>query len=395
MAEPESAKSASGEQNRYSRKNPYLAELTRHDRLTRPGSEKDTRHFVLQLADSGITYTPGDSLGAFAHNSPALVDEVIALLGFAPNTPAKGAHGQTATLREVLLKDYTLNRANRKVMAGLAERIHQGEQRNRLMEIVDNSEVLSDYIYTRDYVDILKEFDEARFETPEGFLAQLTPIVPRLYSLASSLQAHPGEAHICISVVRYETHGRAKKGLASGFFADHAEMFVKNIPIYIQESRSFRLPKDSSTDIIMVGPGTGVAPFRAFLEQRTLEGATGRNWLIFGEQRRATDFLYGDEFLDYQQKGKLQRLEVAFSRDQAHKIYVQHRMMENAKELWAWLQKGAYFYVCGDAKRMAKDVHQALIVIAQTEGGLSPEAAANYINVTLMRTERRYLRDVY
>jgi sulfite reductase (NADPH) flavoprotein alpha-component len=145
----------------------------------------------------------------------------------------------------------------------------------------------------------------------------------------------------------------------------------------------------------MVGPGTGVAPFRAFLEQRTLEGATGRNWLIFGEQHRATDFLYGNEFLDYQQKGKLQRLDLAFSRDQEHKIYVQHRMLENAKELWAWLQQGAYFYVCGDAKRMAKDVHQALIVITQTEGGLSPEAAANYVNVTLMRNERRYLRDVY
>jgi len=395
MADPESAASASGEQSRYSRKNPFLAELTRHDQLTKPGSEKDTRHFVLQLADSGITYTPGDSLGAFAQNPPALVDEVIALLGFSSNTPVKGAQGQPATLRDALLKDYTLNRANRKIMAGLAERIPQGEQRNRLMEIVDNSEVLSEYIYTRDYVDILQEFDEARFETPEGFLAQLTPVVPRLYSLASSLQAHPGEAHICISVVRYETHGRAKKGLASGFFADHTELFVKNIPIYIQESRSFRLPKDNSTDIIMVGPGTGIAPFRAFLEQRTLEGATGRNWLIFGEQHRATDFLYGDEFLDYQKKGKLHRLELAFSRDQAHKIYVQHRLMENAKELWAWLQKGAYFYVCGDAKRMAKDVHQALIVIAQTEGGLAPETAANYVNVTLMRNERRYLRDVY
>jgi len=395
MAEPDTATIASGEQIRYSRKNPFLAQLTRHDRLTKPGSEKDTRHFVLQLADSGITYTPGDSLGAFAQNPPALVDEVIGLLGFPSDTPVKNTHAQSSTLRETLLKDYTLNRANRKVMAGLAERIHQGEQRNRLMEIVNNSEVLSDYIYTRDYVDILKEFDEARFQTPEGFLAQLSPVVPRLYSVASSLQAHPGEAHICISVVRYETHGRTKKGLASGFFADHTELFVKNIPIYIQESRTFRLPMDNSTDIIMVGPGTGIAPFRAFLEQRTLEGASGRHWLIFGEQHRATDFLYGDEFLDHQKKGKLHRLDLAFSRDQAHKVYVQHRMMENAKELWAWLQKGAYFYVCGDAKRMAKDVHQALIVIAQTEGGLSPEAAAHYVNVTLMRNERRYLRDVY
>jgi sulfite reductase (NADPH) flavoprotein alpha-component len=220
-------------------------------------------------------------------------------------------------------------------------------------------------------------------------------VVPRLYSIASSLQAHPNEAHLCITVVRYQTHGRAKKGLASGFFADHSDMFVNNIPVYVQESRMFRLPPDGSTDIIMCGPGVGVAPFRAFLEQRTLDGATGRNWLFFGEQHQATDFLYGDEFLEYQRKGKLHRLDLAFSRDQSHKIYVQHRMLEQAKELWSWLQNGAYFYVCGDARHMAKDVHQGLIDIAQKEGGLSAEAAANYVNVTLMKTEKRYLRDVY
>ena len=379
----------------YSRKNPFLAELTKHERLTQPGSEKDTRHFVLRLADSGLTYEPGDSLGAFARNPPALVDAVIELLGFEPEADGKNARGEPLSLRQALAQEYTLNRANRKIMGGLAERIPQGEQRNRLMEIVDNSEVLSDYIYSRDYVDILKEFDEARFESPEAFLGHLSPIVPRLYSIASSLQAHPGEAHLCISVVRYETHGRAKTGLASGFFADHTNLFEKNIPIYVQESRTFRLPKDMATDIIMVGPGTGIAPFRAFLEQRVLQGASGRNWLVFGEQHRATDFLYGTELLEYQTKGALTRLDLAFSRDQAHKIYVQHRMLENAGELWAWLQNGAYFYVCGDAKRMAKDVHQALIKIAQEQGGLSPEAAAEYVNTTLMRTERRYLRDVY
>jgi sulfite reductase (NADPH) flavoprotein alpha-component len=172
-------------------------------------------------------------------------------------------------------------------------------------------------------------------------------------------------------------------------------MFVKNIPVYVQESRTFRLPKDGSTDIIMCGPGVGLAPFRAFLEQRILEGATGRNWLIFGEQHQATDFLYGEELMDYHRKGKLHRLDLAFSRDQSYRIYVQHRMMEAAKELWSWLQRGAYFYVCGDARHMAKDVHQALIDIAQKEGGLSAEAAAEYVNVTLMKTEKRYLRDVY
>jgi sulfite reductase (NADPH) flavoprotein alpha-component len=381
--------------NPYSRKNPFLAELTRHEHLTQPGSEKDTRHFVVSLAGSGLSYTPGDSLGAFGRNPPALVDEVIKLLGFNPEAPVKDTKGQPATLRKALLHDYTLNRANRKTMEGLAERIPQGEERNRLMEIVDNREVLSQYIETRDYVDILGEFSEARFETPESFVTHLSPIVPRLYSIASSLQAHPEEAHLCISIVRYETHGRKKTGLASGFFADHAQLHVKDIPVYIQESRTFRLPQDGSKDIIMCGPGTGLAPFRAFIEQRILDGATGRNWLIFGEQHRATDFLYGQELLDYQKQGKLQRLDLAFSRDQASKIYVQHRMLENAKELWSWLQNGAYFYVCGDAKRMAKDVHQALITIAQQQGALSPEAADAYVNSTLMRTEKRYLRDVY
>jgi len=379
----------------WSRKNPFLAELIRHDRLTLDGSLKDTRHFVLSLADSGLTYTPGDSLGAFGRNPPELADRILELTGFDPQTPVLDPKGQKVMLRESLLRDYTLNRANRKIMAGLAERVAQGEQRNRLMEIVDNADVLGEYIGTRDYVDILQEFDEARFESPEVFVAQLSPIAPRLYSIASCLEAHPGEVHLCISVVRYETHGRAKKGLASGFFADHAEMFVKNIPVYVQESRTFRLPADNGTDIIMIGPGTGVAPFRAFLEKRALDGARGRNWLIFGEQHRATDFLYGAEFEKRVKEGTLHRLDVAFSRDQAHKIYVQHRMLEQARELWDRLQKGAYFYVCGDAKRMAKDVHQTLITIAEKDGGLTPEAAAEYVNVTLMKNEKRYLRDVY
>lgn len=349
----------------------------------------------MSLAGSGLTYTPGDSLGAFGRNSPTLVDELLALLKFEANAPVLNPAGQTTTLRQALLQEFIVNRANRKVMTGLAQRIPQGEQRNRLMELVDNPELLSDYIDTRDYVDILREFDEATFESPETFLSQLTPVVPRLYSIASSLQAHPHEVHLCVAVVRYDTHGRAKKGLASGFLADHADMFVKNIPVYVQESRTFRLPKDPATDIIMCGPGAGVAPFRAFIEQRIHEGATGRNWLFFGEQRSESDFLYGPELMTYQKQGKLHRLDVAFSRDQSHKIYVQHRMLEQSRELWDWIQSGAYFYVCGDAKHMAKDVHKTLIEIAHKQGGLSPEAADQFINLTLMRTERRYLRDVY
>ena len=379
----------------YNRKNPFLAKLTVNQALTQPGSGKDTRHFVFSLAGSGLSYLPGDTLGVFARNSPKLVDELLGVLGLDAQAPVKNSTGQMTTFRDALLNNYMLNRASKKIVISLVERIPQGEQRNRLCEIVNNDELLSQYIYDRDCVDILKEFDEARFNTPEGFLAQFSPISPRLYSIASSLAAHPQEVHLCVAIVRYETHGRKKTGLASGFFADTAELGVNNVPIYIQESRHFRLPADGARDIIMVGPGTGIAPFRAFLEQRVLDGAPGRNWLVFGEQHRATDFFYAEQFLNYQKQGKLHRLDLAFSRDQTEKIYVQHRMREQAAELWRWLQAGAYFYVCGDAKRMAKDVHQALIDIAREQGGLSPEAAAEYVNTTLMKTEKRYLRDVY
>ena len=381
----------------YNRKNPFFATLTGHEQLTRPGSGKDTRHFVISLAGGGPRYTPGDSLAVFAKNPPALINEVISLLGFDPEVPVKNpkAGGETVPLRQALGESYILNRATKKIMSGLGERIPQGEQRNRLMEIVDNGQLLSAYVETRDYVDILREFDEVEFESADAFVAQLSPIPPRLYSIASSLAAHPDEVHLCVGIVRYETHGRKKAGLCSGYLADTAPMNEPAIPVYVQESRHFRLPADGAKDVIMVGPGTGIAPFRAFLEQRALDGGRGRNWLFFGEQRRATDFFYEAEFAALQKQGALTRLDTAFSRDQAQKIYVQNKMHEQAQELWSWLQGGAYFYVCGDAHRMAKDVHQALIDIAQQQGGLSPEAAAEYVNVTLMKTEKRYLRDVY
>ena len=379
----------------YHRRNPYLAELIAHESLTRPGSGKDTRHFALSLADSGISYTPGDSLAVFARNSPRVVDELLARLAFPPDTMVQDAKGQGKTLRQALAEDFILNRATKKILTSLAERLAQGDERNKLAEIVSTADGLTGYLHTRDYVDILADFPAAKFESPESFLSLLSPIPPRLYSIASSLAAHPGEVHLCVAVVRYETHGRKKTGLCSGFLADHAGLHQKAIPVYVQESRHFRLPADRGRDIIMVGPGTGIAPFRAFLEQRALEGARGRNWLFFGEQHRSTEFLYADELLGWQEQGTLHRLDLAFSRDQQEKIYVQHRMKEHARELWAWLQNGAIFYVCGDAHRMAKDVHQTLIDIAQQQGNLTPEAAVEYVNVTLMKTEKRYLRDVY
>jgi sulfite reductase (NADPH) flavoprotein alpha-component len=379
----------------HSRSSPFWAEVISHQRLTGPGSAKDTRHFVLNLEGSGLSYVPGDSLGAYGCNAPGLVDELLRRLEFDPDTPIREATGGFTVLREALTRDVIINRANRKVVAALESRLTSPEARERLAGIIADTETLAHYIGTRDVVDVLRDFPEAKFETPEALLAQLTPAAPRLYSIASAMRVHPGEVHLCIAVVRYDTHGRPKKGLASGFLADHADMFLKSVPVYVQPSRTFRLPAKPDTDIIMVGPGTGIAPFRAFMEERVAVGATGRNWLFFGEQHRQSDFLYGEEWLEYQRRGQLHRLDLAFSRDQPQKVYVQHRMREQAGEIWAWLQGGAYFYVCGDARHMAKDVHEELVNIARDQGGLSPEAAADYVDVTLMKTEKRYLRDVY
>jgi sulfite reductase (NADPH) flavoprotein alpha-component len=386
---------ASGAGKIFNRHNPFVAEIVRHYPLTFKGSSKDTRHFVISLGDSGITYLPGDSLATFGRNPPYLVDQILELTGFSPDTIVTDAQGGRRSLHDVLLKDFTINRSNRKVLTGLLQRVASSEEKERLTALLNSEDALREYVETRDYVDLLKEHPSARFETPEAFLAQLSPNAPRLYSIAGALAAHPGEVHLCVAVVRYETHGRARKGLASGFLADHAETFARTVPIYIQEARTFRLPADHSRDIIMVGPGTGIAPFRAFVEQRVADRAPGRNWLFFGEERRARDFLYGDEWLDYKRKGVLTHLDLAFSRDQEQKVYVQHRMLEKASDLWAWLQGGAYFYVCGDARKMARDVHQTLIQIAHEQGGLTAETARDYVETTLMKTEKRYLRDVY
>jgi sulfite reductase (NADPH) flavoprotein alpha-component len=362
----------------YNRRNPFLAELTSQEALTKPGSSKDTRHFVISLAGSGLRYTPGDS--------PALVEEVLQLTALDPAAPvtAKDSQGQPVSLplRQALSEKFILNRATKKILPAIAER-GSAIQRNIINALLTNEAELSAYLHTRDYVDILRTFNGVQWESADALIAQLSPIPPRLYSIASSLAAHPDEVHLCVAVVRYETHDRKKTGLCSGFLADHAPLKTRSIPIYVQESRHFRLPADGTKDIIMVGPGTGIAPFRAFLEQRAFDGARGRNWLFFGEQHRATEFFYEAEFTAFQKRGVLTRFDTAFSRDQAQKIYVQQRMQEQAKELWSWLQGGACFYVCGDAHRMAKDVHQALIDIAQTQGGMTPEAAAEYVNVRL------------
>lgn len=376
----------------YNRKNPFRSPLIENRLLNKAGSEKDTRHLVFNLTGSGLTYQPGDSLGVFPKNPPALVAELISLLKLDPATPLTTAEG-TSTLLQELTSAYTLNRVGKKFVKAVVEKLPAGTQKETLTSMIENAEALDAYVFSRDYVDVLKEFPDVAF-TAEEFISLLMKINPRLYSIASSLSKNPNEVHLTVAVVSYTTHSRLKRGLASGYLAYDIPL-QETAPIFFQPSRHFHLPENSETPIIMVGPGTGIAPFRAFLEQRHIEGAGGRNWLFFGEQRSKTDFLYSEEFAEYQKQGLLTKLDTAFSRDQEHKVYVQHRMLENGAELWKWLQEGAYFYVCGDATRMAKDVHQALIEIAHKHGSMTLEAAEEYINNTLAKVEKRYLRDVY
>ncbi len=375
----------------YNRANPFKARITANYSLSGEGSNKDTRHIVVNLGGSGISYHPGDSLGVLPRNPAQAVDELLPHLGLDPSITIDQPTGP-ASIRDVLIHQYVLNRVSKKFVKALVERLPEGEKKTQLAEIVGNNEAFDDYIFTRDYTDVLIEYP-ASFSAQE-FLPLANKIAPRLYSIASSPKAHPGEVHLTVAVVNYTTHGRQKYGLASGFLGHGQALNVDDLPVYIQPTKHFHMPAPDAS-MIMVGPGTGIAPFRAFLEERAVEGAKGKNWLFFGDQKRASDFLYEAEFAEMQRSGLLTRFDTAFSRDQAEKIYVQNRMHENAAEMWKWIQDGAYFYICGDAKRMAKDVHQMLITIAQEQGGLSPEAAKEYIEVTFAKTEKRYLKDVY
>ncbi len=378
----------------YNKNNPFIATVTSKGLLNRAGSDKETRHIVINLSGSGMQYQPGYSLGVFPVNDPSVVDGLIRLLGLNAVEPIPQKDGSTKTLQELLTKEYTLNRAGTKLVKALAEKLPPGPKKDELTALIADEIKLAEYIFTRDVIDVFTEVPDFKPSASE-LLEMIGRIVPRLYSIASSQAKHPNEVHLTVAIVRYEHHGRKKKGLASGFLADETEIGKAHVPVFLAPNKHFKLPEDPQTPVIMVGPGTGIAPFRAFLEQREMDKATGPNWLFFGDQKKSTDFLYEEEFAAWQAAGLLTRLDTAFSRDQAHKIYVQDRMRENGAELWKWLQQGAYFYVCGDAKRMAKDVHQALIDVAQLHGGLSPEAADEYINKTLMKDERRYVRDVY
>jgi sulfite reductase (NADPH) flavoprotein alpha-component len=376
------------------RDNPALARLLRSEPLNRPGAEKQTQNVVLSLAGTGITYAPGDSLGVWPVNYGEEVELILAILRAKGSEPVTLQDGRAMTVREALLRRCNLRAPSEELYTLLSRYARDDIEATRLARLAtDDKEAAAANVH--DVFDALVRFRTARPPVAEFVLA-LAPLQPRLYSIASSLRCHPGEVHLTVSVVRYELDYELRQrdyaGIASTFFADRLRRGAR-VPVYLQPAHAFSLPADPATPIVMVGPGTGVAPFRAFLQERAVTGAAGKSWLIFGNQKREFDFLYRGEIEGYRRRGVLTRLDLAFSRDQAHKIYVQDRMREHAAELWRWLEGGAYFYVCGDGQRMAADVERALKEVAAEQGRLTEERAAEY--VAGLAKAGRYLRDVY
>ena len=378
----------------YTKDQPFAARLLENRRLNGPGSAKDTRHLVVDLAGSGLTYEPGDSLGVFPTNDARAVAEILGLLQATGDEPVQLPREPAAvTLREALTSRLSLAGPTRKALQFFAEKATDVAEHKRLATLLaaGATDQLAAYLAEREFVDLLAEYPSAR-PTPQELVDQMRRLQPRLYSIASSPRRHPDQVHLLVAVVRYVTNQRQRQGVCSTFLADRVEVGRTPVPVFLTASH-FRLPVDDAADIIMVGPGTGLAPFRAFLQEREARGATGRTWLFFGDQRRATDFLYEGELTAWQARGVLHRLDTAFSRDQEHKVYVQDRMQENAAELWRWLQNGASFYVCGDARRMAKDVDQMLHRVVAAHGGLDPVATTDYVKA--LKRDGRYQRDVY
>ena len=386
-----SAPSATGDtatsDESYTRKNPFPARLIANRRLSAEGSAKDVRHFEISLAGSGITYEVGDALGVFPTNCPQLVGEILTALGCDGEEAVKAGDGEMP-LRLALTQHFDITRPSNEFLAAAAQR-SPGSELAALVDLARKDD-LRKWLYGREVIDIL-----LGLTTPlqaAEFVALLKKIAPRLYSISSSISAHPDEVHLTVAAVRYDAHGRSRKGLASTFLADRVGE-TGDVPVYIQPSHGFKPPVNGDTPMIMVGPGTGIAPFRAFLEERLAVGAKGKNWLFFGDQKRATDFLYQEQLEGWVKDGHLTRLDLAFSRDQTEKIYVQSRMLEAAAELWSWLEAGAHFYVCGDASRMAKDVDVALHAVIEQAGGKSADEAKAYVDK--LKTDKRYERDVY
>ncbi|QRG70283.1 sulfite reductase subunit alpha [Brevibacillus choshinensis] len=374
----------------FSRTNPFPAKVLTNVNLNGEGSKKETRHLELSLKGSGLTYAPGDCLGIIPQNDPELVTSLIEEMKWDPETAVTiNKLGETLPLREALTTYFEITLLTKKMIQQAAE-LTDSEALKKLSS-EENIHQLKEYIDGRDLLDLLQDFGPWK-ATAQEIVALLRKMPPRLYSIASSVSAHPEEVHLTIGAVRYTTHGRERKGVCSVLCAERLHE-GDTLPVFIQTNKHFNLPDSPEKDIIMVGPGTGIAPFRSFIEERSVIKAPGRSWLFFGDQHASCDFLYQNELEGYQKAGVLTRIETAFSRDSEEKVYVQHKMLEHSKELFEWLENDACFYVCGDKQHMAKDVHDALISVIEKEGQMTREAAEAY--VTEMQAQGRYQRDVY
>ena len=364
---------------------PYQSKLL-VNRLLNEGSDKETRHFEISLQNSGLSYEPGDSLGVIPQNNPQVVDDLLSATGLSGEETVLVGE-EKSSLREALI-----NRLACTVLSKIQiKKFNEIAQDSKLEELLQpaNRDGFADYLWGRELIDLFLEFPQQGIGA-DDLVALLRPMPPRLYSIASSIKVHPEQVHLTVAIVRYDSHGRKREGVCSSYLADRVG---ESIPCYFHPNKNFKLPEDSQTPVIMVGPGTGIAPFRAFIEERKATGAAGKNWLFFGDRSSKTDYLYGEEWEQYRKDGLLTDLDLAWSRDQSEKEYVQHKMLAKGKELFAWLQDGATFYVCGDASRMAKDVDSALRQIAQSEGSMSEEDAGAWVKS--LQKEKRYLKDVY
>ena len=395
VAEPKKSETAPPAGAMYNRLNPFPAPILEIRPLTRKDSQKDVRFVSFGLRGSGLQYQAGDALGVFPENDGELAAEIADELDATGEEPTKTPEGFVVPARLALEKGYVINRVSDEFLEKLSELAARDDDRERLLHLAQDD--ADDYLHGRDVLDILHDFPSARPRHARdvgALISSLDPLQPRLYSISSSSKAFPNEVHLTVGVVRYGRDGseRQRKGVASTFLSDRSAIGHK-VGIFTHESHGFRPPTQSDAPMIMVGPGTGIAPFRAFLQERRELGHKGKNWLFFGDQRRESDFLFQTEIEEFVDSGHLNKFDAAFSRDQAEKIYVQHKMLENAPELWRWLEDGGHFYVCGDASRMAKDVDNALKRIVEEQGQMSSDAAKDYV-ANLSKTGR-YGRDVY
>ena len=372
-------------ESQYNKANPFPATLITNQKITGRQSDKDVRHLEFDLAGSDLHYQAGDALGVWFDNDPKLVDEILSFEQIDPTTEVT-IEGKTQTISTALLSHLELTQNTPAFVKGYSA-LANNEQLN---DLVADNQALQKLVQRTPIVDVLHKFPAKL--TAEQLVSLLRPLTPRLYSISSSPVEVGEEVHLTVGVVRFEHEGRARSGAASSFLADRVEEDGA-VRVFVEHNDNFRLPNDTAKPIIMVGSGTGVAPFRAFMQQRVADEASGKNWLIFGNPHFASDFLYQTEWQQFAKEGFLHKYDFAWSRDQEKKIYVQDKIRENSTALWQWLQEGAYFYVCGDASKMAKDVEQALLDVIAKEGNLSPDEAEDYLNE--LREEKRYQRDVY